>query len=149
MTKLVNEQLLRDLKAKFDEGPEAASIDDIPLLFKFSKELISENEELKEEYLDMEINACLNIPDANKKFWIKIKDADFEYGEGDIEGESSFTLTANLITMAKIVYGEEDPTSAYMAGDITIEGNLQDALSFNEFLEIGLEEFEDQIELLA
>ena len=135
------------MKDKFEAGPEAASLADIPLLFKFSKELIAENEELREDYMDLEINVVLTISDFDKQFWIRIKDADFDFGEGDIEN-ASFRLTANMLTMAKLIYGEMDATSAYMAGDISIEGNLQDALAFNDFLEIGLEEFEDQIEAI-
>lgn len=144
---MVSEKLLRKMKEKFDAGPESATLADIPMLFKFSKELIAENDELREDYLDLEINAVLVISDFDKKFWIRIKDADFNFGEGEI-ADASFTLKASMLTMAKLIYGEMDPTSAYMAGDIAIEGNLQDALAFNDFLEIGLEEFEDQIEVL-
>ena len=39
--------------------------------------------------------------------------------------------------------GEVDATSAYMAGDITVEGNLQDAMAFQEILELAMEAFED------
>lgn len=145
---MVNEKLLLKMKTKFEEGPAAASLSDIPLLFKFSKELIADNEELKEDYLDEIINVQIIISDYdNKTFWIRIKDADFDFGEGNID-DASFTITASLLTMSKLIYGENDAVSAYMAGDISVEGNLQDAIAFNEFLEIGLEEFEDLIEEL-
>jgi putative sterol carrier protein len=42
--------------------------------------------------------------------------------------------------------GEVDATSAYMAGDITVEGNLQDAMAFQEILELAMEAFEDMTE---
>ncbi|MGV9171323.1 MAG: hypothetical protein ACOC44_14665 [Promethearchaeia archaeon] len=41
---MVDEDLLRKMKAKFDEGPKAATLEDIPLLFDFSKQLIAEND---------------------------------------------------------------------------------------------------------
>ena len=141
---MVKEKLLRKMKAKFEQGPEAATLADIPLLFNFSKQLITENEELREDYMEEKINVQLDLTDADKKFWIRIKDADFSFGEGTID-EPSFTLKADLNTMATLIFGEQDAVSAYMAGNITVEGNLQDAMAFNEFLEIGLEEFEDQI----
>jgi putative sterol carrier protein len=42
-----------------------------------------------------------------------------------------------------MLFGEVDATSAYMAGDITVEGNLQDAMAFQEIIELAMEGFED------
>ncbi len=142
---MVDEKLLKKLKEKFDAGPEAVDIADLPLLIKFSKQLIKENEELAEEYGDLEINVSLVIKDFDKRFWIKIKDADFDFGEGEIENPS-FTLTSSMLMMAKLLFGETDATSAYMAGDLTVEGNLADAMAFNEIIEMGMEIFEELTE---
>jgi len=142
---MVDKKLLLKMKAKFEEGPDSASIADIPLLFNFAKQLIADNPELREDYLEEKIDAQIILSDFdNKAFWIKINDADFDFGEGKIE-DPSFTLTADMRSMARIIFGEQDPTSAYMAGEITVEGNLQDALAFNDFLEIGLEQFEEML----
>jgi hypothetical protein len=45
-----------------------------------------------------------------------------------------------------MLFGEVDATSAYMAGDITVEGNLQDAMAFQEIIELALEAFEDMVD---
>jgi putative sterol carrier protein len=145
---MVDEKLLRKLKEKFDAGPEAVTIADLPLLIKFSKQLIKENDELAEEYGDLEINVSLVIKDFDKKFWIKIKDSDFDFGEGEIE-KPSFTLTASMLMMAKLLFGVTDATSAYMGGDISVDGNLADAMAFNEIIEMGMEIFEELVEEIA
>ena len=144
---MVNQRLLKKLKEKYEAGPESVSIADLPLLFRFSKELLTENEELREEYMDVEMNVALVLTDFDKKFWVKIKDADFEYGEGAIE-DASFTLTASSNAMIKILFGETDATSAYMAGEISVEGDLARAMEFNEIIELGMEQFEELVEAI-
>ena len=109
------------------------------------KEISGENEDLKEELEDMEIAIQLVFTDADKKFWLTVKEGALDYGEGDVENPS-FTLSSTLEVGAGIVMGEVDATSAYMAGDITVEGNLQDAMAFQEIIELSLEAYEDLIE---
>ena len=55
-------------------------------------------------------------------------------------------MSSTLEVGAGILMGEVDATSAYMAGDITVEGNLQDAMAFQEIIELALEAYEDLIE---
>ncbi|GAH35302.1 unnamed protein product, partial [marine sediment metagenome] len=105
--------------------------DVIAKMLQFMKEISGENEDLKEELEDMEIAISLVFTDADKKFWLTVKEGALDYGEGDIENPS-FTLSSTLEVGAGIVMGEVDATSAYMAGDITVEGNLQDAMAFQE-----------------
>ncbi|GAG87263.1 unnamed protein product [marine sediment metagenome] len=70
-----------------------------------------------------------------------------EFGEGDVENPS-FTFSATKEIGAGMLFGEVDATSAYMAGDITVEGNLQDAMAFQEIIELALEALEDMFEEL-
>ena len=140
----MDEKLLKKMKEKYDAGPESASIADIPLLFKFSKALLAENEELREDYIDTEMNVSLILTDFDKQFWIRIKEADFEYGDGPID-DATFTLKASVETMIKILFGVSDATSEYMAGSISVDGDLTAAMEFNEIIELGFEQFEDMI----
>ena len=71
MKKVIDQKLLEKMKAKYEAGPEAASVADIPLLFKFSKALLAENEELREDYMDTEMNVALILTDFDKRFWIR------------------------------------------------------------------------------
>ncbi|TXT65483.1 MAG: hypothetical protein BAJALOKI3v1_100054 [Promethearchaeota archaeon] len=142
---MVDENLLMEMKEKFEGGPEAADIDDTLKAFELYSQLAEKSEYLKEEIEDMNIAVQMIISDKDKKFWVKVNEGDMEYGEGELE-DPSFTFTANFETGAGLLFGEIDATSAYMAGDITVEGNLQDAMAFQEIIELALEAFEEEIE---
>jgi putative sterol carrier protein len=142
---MVDESLLKDLKAAQDAGASAASVDDMLKVFGFIKEVSTSNEDLKEELEDMDIAIQMVITDADKKFWLSVKEGNLDFGDGEVENPS-FTMSSNLEVGAGILMGEVDATSAYMAGDITVEGNLQDAMAFQEIIELALEAYEDLIE---
>ena len=142
---MVDESLLKEIKAAQDGGASAATPEVIAKMLQFMKEISGENEDLKEELEDMEIAIQLAFTDADKKFWLSVKEGTLDYGEGAIDNPS-FTLSSTLEVGAGIVMGEVDATSAYMAGDITVEGNLQDAMAFQEIIELSLEAYEDLIE---
>ena len=124
---MVDESLLKDLKAAQDAGASSASVSDMMKVFAFIKEVSTSNEDLKEELEDMDIAIQMVITDADKKFWLSVKEGNLDYGDGEVENPS-FTMSSNLEVGAGILMGEVDATSAYMAGDITVEGNLQDAI---------------------
>ena len=124
---MVDESLLKDLKAAQDAGASAASVDDMMKVFAFIKDVSTSNEDLKEELEDMDIAIQMVITDADKKFWLSVKEGNLDFGDGEVENPS-FTMSSNLEVGAGILMGEVDATSAYMAGDITVEGNLQDAI---------------------
>ena len=142
---MVDESLLKDLKAAQDAGASAASVDDMMKVFAFIKDVSTSNEDLKEELEDMDIAIQMVITDADKKFWLSVKEGNLDFGDGEVENPS-FTMSSNLEVGAGILMGEVDATSAYMAGDITVEGNLQDAMAFQEIIELALEAYEDLIE---
>jgi len=128
---MVDESLLKELKTAQDAGASAASPDDMLKTFGFIKQISTENEDLKEELEDMDIAIQMVITDADKKYWLSVKEGALDFGEGDVENPS-FTMSSTLEVGAGILMGEVDATSAYMAGDITVEGNLQDAMAFQE-----------------
>ncbi len=142
---MVDESLLKDLKAAQEKGAGAAVVDDMMKVFAFIKEISTENEDLKEELEDMDIAIQMVISDADKKFWLTVKEGDLDFGDGDVDNPS-FTMSSTLEVGAGILMGEVDATSAYMAGDITVEGNLQDAMAFQEIIELALEAYEDLVE---
>ncbi|MFX1392610.1 MAG: SCP2 sterol-binding domain-containing protein [Promethearchaeota archaeon] len=142
---MVDEALLKELKAKLDAGSDSANPDDVLKVYEFFKQVAQENEDLKEELEDMDIAVQTVITDVDKKYWITAKDGEINYGPGEIDNPS-FTFAATLAVGAGMLYGEVDATSAYMAGDITVEGNLQDAMAFQEIIELAMEAFEDLTE---
>ena len=86
---------------------------------------------MSEELEDMDISVQMVITDLDKKFWINANEGNITFGEGATENPS-FTFSCVMQVGAGMLFGEVDATSAYMAGDITVEGNLQDAMAFQE-----------------
>ncbi|MFX0040298.1 MAG: SCP2 sterol-binding domain-containing protein [Promethearchaeota archaeon] len=142
---MVDESLLKKIKAAQDAGASSASAEDVMLMYEFIKQISKENEDLKEELEDMDIAIAMIITDQDKKYWLTVKEGDLDFGEGDVDNPS-FTMSSTLEVGAGILMGEVDATSAYMAGDITVEGNLQDAMAFQEIVELALEAYEDLVE---
>ncbi|NVM36228.1 MAG: SCP2 sterol-binding domain-containing protein [Candidatus Lokiarchaeota archaeon] len=142
---MVDESLLKKIKAAQDSGASSASAEEIMLMYEFTKQISVENEDLKEELEDMDIAISQILTDIDKKYWLTVKEGNLDYGEGDVDNPS-FTMSSTLEVGAGILMGEVDATSAYMAGDITVEGNLQDAMAFQEIIELALEAYEDLVE---
>ena len=142
---MVDEDLLKKIKTAQDAGAAAASVEELKLMYEFTKQISGENEDLKEELEDMDIAIQQILTDVDKKYWLTVKEGDLQYGEGDVDNPS-FTMSSTLEVGAGILMGEVDATSAYMAGDITVEGNLQDAMAFQEIIELALEAYEDLVE---
>ena len=138
---MVDQALIDKLKSLMDD-PSSATVEDYPDLLEFLKQVSKENDDLKEELEDMDIVVQMVITDKDKKFWLKAQEGSVDAGEGDVDNPS-FTFSANYEVAVGMLTGEVDATSAYMAGDITVEGNLQDAMAFQEILELAMEAFED------
>ncbi len=141
---MVDQALLDKMKSIVDD-PSAATLDDIKQLLEFSKQISKENDDIKEELEDMDIVVQIIITDKDAKFWLKAQEGEVDVGEGDVDGPS-FTFSASFDTAVGMLTGEIDSTSAYMAGDITVEGNLQDAMAFQELNELVMEAYEDLTE---
>ncbi len=139
---MVDLALLMELRNIIDKGAEIATLVDILKMFEFFKQISRENVDLREELEDMDIKIQIIITDIREQLWFILRDGKLDYGEGFIE-KPSFTLASIKNIIAAMVFGEIDTTSAYMAGDITIEGNLQDVMVYQEIIELALEAFED------
>jgi len=141
---MVDENLIKELKELREKGGRQPS--DALKLYEFVKQLAEENEELKEELEDIDTMVVqLIVTDADYKYWVKIGEGNLDYGEGEGE-DPSVTMSATGATWAGLSSGELESTSAYMSGDLVIEGNLQDAIAYGEVLglaqELGADYFE-------
>ena len=139
---MVDKQLLLELKEKFELGPSEAQVEDTIKVFEFFKQVAAENDEIRETLEEADNIVQLYLFDKDMWFWLKSINGVINYGEGKVENPS-FTFKTNLDKAAGVIFGEIDPTGAYMAGEITIEGNLQDALAFNDLIIDAIEVFEE------
>lgn len=128
---MVSEDLLKNLKDLRDGTGERKPSDAL-LLCEALKQLAVENEDIKEEIEDMDLTIVqFEYTDVGYKYWIKFGEGQVEYGEGEVEDPTA-TMKAASTTWAGMGSGEIDGTSAYMSGDLQIEGNLQDAIAYGE-----------------
>jgi putative sterol carrier protein len=136
---MVDENLIKQLKELREKGGSKPS--DALLVYEFVKQVAAEDDDLKEELEDIDkMTVQLVVTDVDYKYYVTLGDGEFDYAEGEAE-DPSVTMSANQTTWAGLSSGELDSTSAYMSGDLVIEGNLQDAIAYGEILGIAMESF--------
>ncbi|MGB5913024.1 MAG: SCP2 sterol-binding domain-containing protein, partial [Promethearchaeia archaeon] len=127
---MVDVQLALEIKDMYDNKKVGEKPENLLKIYEFIKQFSLENEELKEELEDIdEFSAQIVISEPDLKCWVKLGGGKFEYGEGEVD-DPSYTLSCRYEIMGSMMQGEVDSTSAYMAGDLTIEGNLQNAITY-------------------
>jgi len=135
---MVDPKLIKELKEIRQKGTSKAS--DALKMYEFVKQVAEESEDLKEELADIDaMMVQLVVTDANYKYWVKLGDGKVAYGEGEAD-DPSVTMSATGATWTGLSNGEIDSTSAYMSGDLVIEGNLQDAIAYGEIIGLATEE---------
>ena len=140
---MVDVKLALEIKEMYDNKKVVEKPENILKIYEFVKQLSLENEELKEELEDIdEFSAQIVISEPDFKCWIKLGDGKFEYGEGEVN-DPSYTLSCRQEIMGGMMQGEINSTSAYMAGDLSIEGNLQDAITYGDFLSLAMDKSRD------
>ena len=141
---MVDENLIKELKTVREKGQNQPS--DALKMFEFMKQLAAENDELKEELEDIDtIIVQIDVTDIDYKFWAKFGEGAVDYGEG-AKDDASVTMKATQATFGGVTSGEIDATSAYMSGDLVIEGNLQDAIAYGEIQSLAMELGADLLE---
>jgi putative sterol carrier protein len=138
---MVDKALLDEVKGIQANGAKEPA--DAIKMFKLAQQLAKESEDMKEEIEDMdEIKVGFVVTDKDFQFGVTMGDGKFEINESSI-GDPGVTLSTSMENWSGMLSGEVDATSLYMGGDLTIEGNLQDAIAFGEVLNIMQEELED------
>ncbi|TFF85587.1 MAG: SCP2 sterol-binding domain-containing protein [Promethearchaeota archaeon] len=139
----MDEKLALEIKEMYDNKKVGEKPENLLRIYEFVKQFSMENEELQEELEDInEFQAQIHISDPEFKCWIKLGDGKFEYGENEIE-DPSFTLSCTQEIMGGMMQGEIDSMSAYMSGELTIDGNLQNSMAYGEFLGLAMELSQD------
>ena len=135
---MVDQNLINELKEMREKGASQPS--DALKMYEFVKQVAEESEDLREDLEDIDLMTVqLVVTDADYKYWVKLGEGKVDYGEGEAD-DASVTMSAAGGTWAGLSSGEIDSTSAYMSGDLVIEGNLQDAIAYGEVLSIAMEE---------
>ena len=132
---------VKKLRENMGDDPKA-----LLTMQELMKQASAEIDDLKEELEDIDqFIGQMVISDKDWKMWVKIGDGIYEYGEGE-DANASFTMTCKWETMAGMMTGEIDGTSAYMSGDMQIDGNLQDVMAYGEFTSFAAETLQEMEE---
>ncbi|MBY9019683.1 MAG: SCP2 sterol-binding domain-containing protein [Candidatus Lokiarchaeota archaeon] len=141
---MVDANLVKELKEMREKGPSQPS--DALKMYEFIKQMAEESEDLKEELDDIDTTIVqMVVTDVDYKYWVKLGDGTIDYAEG-VSDDPSVTMSATGAIWTGLSSGELDSTSAYMSGDLVIEGNLQDAIAYGEILSIAMEEGAEHFE---
>jgi len=128
----MDEDLINEVAKIMEEGMKDP--EEILKLNELFKQASSEIEDLKEELADInQFVGQMVISDKDFKWWVRMGDGVYEYSKGETE-EPSFTMSTNWETMSGMMIGEIDGTSAYMSGDLQIEGDLQNTIAYGDYL---------------
>ena len=129
---------VKKLRENMGDDPKA-----LLTMQELMKQASAEIDDLKEELDDIDqFVGQMVISDKDWKMWVKIGDGVYEYGEGEAT-DASFTMTCNWETMSGMMTGEVDGTSAYMSGDMQIDGNLQDVMAYGEYSSFAAETLQE------
>jgi putative sterol carrier protein len=131
---MVDINLAKEVKEMYDNKTLSEDPKKLMKVMELIKQVSGELDDIKEELEDIDqFVGQMVVEDKDFKWWVKIGGGIFDYAEGDAE-DPSFTMKCNWGTMSGMMSGEIDGTSAYMSGDLKIEGNLQDTMAYGEFL---------------
>ncbi|TFG20148.1 MAG: hypothetical protein EU529_15370 [Promethearchaeota archaeon] len=102
---MVDMKLASEVKGLRDKG-----FGDDPKLvlkiFELMKQASAEIDDLQEELEDIdEFVGQMVVEDKDFKWWVKIGDGTFDYGEGE-SSDPSFTMSGNWETMGGLMSGE-------------------------------------------
>jgi putative sterol carrier protein len=136
---LVDKALKQKLMSKIDDGSFAPS-DLLEYLVVFvevanSSDDIHEEAESWDRVLQFKVNGI-------EDFYMTVSDGIFSVTKG-LNPNPDVTLIMVDITACGIFTGEIDATTAYMSGDLKVQGPLPDAVKFRTITEMVREEIED------
>lgn len=128
-----------ELAEKIENGD--LSIDDVGAFFTVLAEIANESEEIQDEVEGWDRVLLFNVENG-PKVTMTVKEGKFTSQDGEI-GTPDITLSMVSDVAVGVLSGETDATSAYMAGDLKVQGPLPDAIKFRTLTELVREELED------
>jgi putative sterol carrier protein len=123
---------------KIDDG--SFGIEDLKDYFTVFTQISNNTEDIQDEVEGFDRTFLYKI-NGRPVAWLIIKDKRFEMGSGDIEGPD-ITLDMSEQVAIGMFSGQVDPTSAYMSGDLKVDGIINDAIVLQNILNLVHEEME-------
>ncbi|MHA1380069.1 MAG: SCP2 sterol-binding domain-containing protein [Candidatus Helarchaeota archaeon] len=146
---VVKDEELKDFMPKMREQMANVDLDELvplakvvmPTFFEGMQELIEASEEAKEELEDIDdMSMMMQVPELDVYMYMKIIDGKFSAGAEKID-DADLTITINKDTFLKQMQGEGDMMSAYMSGEIKMEGEMAKAMALRPLIEVLADEY--------
>ncbi|MFX1399308.1 MAG: SCP2 sterol-binding domain-containing protein [Promethearchaeota archaeon] len=141
---MVDQDILDAMKSTRND-PSTATLDSITHILEFIKQISDEDDDIKRKLKNMNIAVQIIIIDKEAKFWVKVQDGKVDCGVGEID-EPSFKFSAKFEIAVMLLSYKITSYDAYMEGHIIVEGNLQDAMIFQELVELGTKAYLNLVE---
>ena len=140
MKSLIPIDTMKELLQAYKGGPEAIKPEHVPQFLKIMAAFINLNPEAQEEIEDSDLKIALKFKDVGD-FYITIEKNKMSVSEQSFNGDASLELMMPLSTMTDVMF-DGDAVSAYMAGNITVNGDLSQAMLFQSIMEMLIEKIE-------
>ncbi|MFX1274444.1 MAG: SCP2 sterol-binding domain-containing protein [Promethearchaeota archaeon] len=130
------DQVLIDKLRTMMAHPESDVLDSIEILFNLFKQLAEENEKVKKKIDGIDLCVQFIVFEKGEelyRYWCSVRKGIVEFDEGD-GPEVTVTLKTSRDIFGSLLTREADLMDAYKAGDLNIEGNLQDIKNYAEIL---------------
>jgi putative sterol carrier protein len=103
------------------------------------EQLVQKSEEFKNELSFLKKKLVqTKIDNSDFKYWVVFGEGDFKCGKGELE-RADISITMPQKTINQILLGNMDAYSAFLAGDIKAEGDLQYVVVYFDLIKLGLE----------
>lgn len=134
---LVDAKTMKKLYEVYKAGAEEIDPNEIPLFFNIFCSFVNSNPEAQEIVEGQKIRVQMNISDIDKSYVIEVKDGKMSWSDKKIT-DAILEFTTAIKTAASVLLGG-DAASAYLSGEVTATGNIQQALVLQELIELFLE----------
>ncbi len=106
---------------------------------KALEQLAGKNDEFYQELGFLKKNIVqTKLNNSDFKYWVVFGEGEFKCGKGKLEG-ADISITCSQKTMNQILLGNVDAYSAFLAGDIKAQGDLQYVVVYFDLIKLGLE----------
>ena len=134
--RVIDANSMKDLMNVYLKGPSNVKPSQVPLFLEVLTVFVNNNPEAQETISEEDLSIQMKITDLDN-YTIRIADNRMEWHKGEVTNPN-LVLEMNLKTSAHLLING-NPVSAYMKGDILIEGDIAKALVLQDLIDIFLD----------
>ena len=140
MKTIIPIEKMKELLGAYNSGPDAIKPEHVPDFLKVLAAFINVNPEAQEEIEDTDMRISIKLEEAGE-FNLLVEDNKMTILDKGFNGDTTLSLSMPLSTMIDVMF-DGDAVSAYMAGQISVDGDLSQAMLFQSIMELLIEYIE-------